>query len=187
MKDYWSDYLHPYDENHVIGLGAETDEAGRRIGVKLSLFNVTNFENPTEISKFIIGDGGSRTIAASEPHAFLFSRDKNLIVIPVKLNYTENHAFIVNISLENGFELRGTVGHPKIENDPDGISWYFNSAHHIKRSFYIDDSLFTISDSYLQIDDLNDLSHINRVELSNDPYVTWESQFICLYIEPFGP
>ncbi|MFQ5884634.1 MAG: beta-propeller domain-containing protein, partial [Thermoplasmata archaeon] len=40
----YSDYLHPYDENHIIGLGKDTHDMGDFAwfqGVKLSLFDVT--------------------------------------------------------------------------------------------------------------------------------------------------
>jgi uncharacterized secreted protein with C-terminal beta-propeller domain len=183
----WSDYLHPYDENHVIGLGREVAANGRREGVKLSLFNVTDIENPKEISKFVIGDSSTWTIAAQEPHAFLFSKEKNLIVIPVRINYTESSAYIINISMEHGFELRGNVSHPKNEYDPMDYNWYLTRAHYIKRSFYIDDTLFTLSSSFLQMDNLNDLNHINRIRLPNEPQRSWENQFICIYFEPIMP
>jgi uncharacterized secreted protein with C-terminal beta-propeller domain len=183
----WSDYLHPYDENHVIGLGREIAEDGRREGVKLSLFNVTDIENPEEISKLVIGDWRTRTIASQEPHAFLFSREKNLIVIPVELSYSESYAYIINISMEHGFELRGNVSHPKNDDNSDGYSWYFRQDHYIKRSFYIDDTLFTLSDGYLQMDELNELSYINRLMLPNEPQRTPQNQFMCIYIEPFIP
>jgi uncharacterized secreted protein with C-terminal beta-propeller domain len=44
----FSSYLHPYDENHIIGLGMENSS------VKLSLFDVTNVNAPTEIAKYIV-------------------------------------------------------------------------------------------------------------------------------------
>ena len=56
----YSNYLHPYDENHVIGIGKETiatengDFAWRQ-GVKVSLFDVSDVENPVEVGKIEIG------------------------------------------------------------------------------------------------------------------------------------
>jgi len=59
----YSDYLHPYDENHLIGVGKETVEAEEGDfawyqGVKISLFDVSDIENPTEMTKYEIGDRG---------------------------------------------------------------------------------------------------------------------------------
>ena len=54
----YSDYLHPYDENHIIGIGKDTVEAldsqkeSRNLdfawyqGIKIALFDVSDFENP---------------------------------------------------------------------------------------------------------------------------------------------
>ncbi|MGB5926154.1 MAG: beta-propeller domain-containing protein, partial [Dehalococcoidia bacterium] len=58
----YSDYLHPYDENHLIGIGKETTEEGEFAwyqGVKISLFDVSDVNNPQEISKLEIGDRGT--------------------------------------------------------------------------------------------------------------------------------
>jgi len=57
----YSDYLHPYDENHVIGVGKETVAAdwgdfSWYQGVKISLFDVSNVSNPVEIDKYEIGE-----------------------------------------------------------------------------------------------------------------------------------
>jgi uncharacterized secreted protein with C-terminal beta-propeller domain len=177
----WSDYLHPYDESHVIGLGME---GNGREGVKLSLFDVTDFSNPKEISKYVIGDRFSFTIAASDPHAFLFSREKNLLVIPVNLNYTTSYTYIFDITLEEGIQLKGTISHP--ENDAKQSTYYQYYYHRnpIKRLFYIDDTLYTLSDSYLKMNTLTDLSDINmigfpREEISDDTAV------MCIYLESF--
>ena len=82
----FSSYLHPYDETTLIGLGRESDENGRITGgVKLSLFDVSDVENPKEIDKYVLGDRSSNSIAINEHKAFLFSKDKNLLVIPVTM------------------------------------------------------------------------------------------------------
>jgi uncharacterized secreted protein with C-terminal beta-propeller domain len=179
----WSDYLHPYDENHVIGLGREAVVNGPMQGIKVSLFDVTDVENPKEISKFVIGDSSSSTIATSEPHAFLFSREKNLLVIPVQLNWTTSCAYVFDVTLDGGIQLKGTVSHPEVEEKQPGYYWYYY-MNAIKRSFYIDDTLYTLSDSYLQMNDLDDLSEINIVELPTGPTSNGAS-VMCIYISPF--
>jgi uncharacterized secreted protein with C-terminal beta-propeller domain len=179
----WSDYLHPYDENHIIGLGREATTAGWTQGVKLSLFDVTDVSNPKEVSKYVIGDRYTSTIAASEPHAFLFSREKNLLVIPVQLNYTTSSAYIFNITLDGGIQLKGTISHPKDEESQPGYYWYYY-MNSIKRSFYIDNTLYTLSDSHLKMNDLNDLSDISILELPSDTKLNGAS-VMCIYMAPF--
>ena len=86
----YSDYLHPYDETHLIGLGkdAVVDEGTEFAwyqGLKLALFDVSNVNAPREMAKIIIGDRGTSSEALYDPKAFLFDPSKNLLVIPVEL------------------------------------------------------------------------------------------------------
>ncbi len=86
----YSDYLHPYDETHLIGLGKDTVASDQGDfawyqGLKLSLFDVSDVNHPSEVAKIIIGDRGTNSEALSDPHAFLFDRTRNLLVIPVDL------------------------------------------------------------------------------------------------------
>lgn len=85
----YSDYLHLYDENHVIGVGKETipEEGGFswHQGVKISLFDVTDMTNPKELAKYEIGDRGTDSPVLRDHKAFLFNKEKNLLVIPVSV------------------------------------------------------------------------------------------------------
>ena len=84
----YSDYLQPYDENHIIGIGESTtpnpDENGmpRPTGLKIALFDVTNPEQPQELSTYVFPDG-SDSQALDDPKALLFSQSKNLLALPV--------------------------------------------------------------------------------------------------------
>ena len=93
----YSDYLHPYDENHVIGIGKEavdasTEEVGNRNldfawyqGVKIALFDISDVENPKEKAKFVIGDRGTDSPALSDHKALLFDKEKKILVLPISL------------------------------------------------------------------------------------------------------
>lgn len=178
----WSDYLHPYDENHVIGLGKEATLGGWTQGVKLSLFDVTNVSDPKEISKYVIGDSSSYTIAATDPHAFLFDREKNILVIPVNLNYTYNAAYVFDISQDNGFLLRNTIEHPN-ELPDEIVYWrYQGYDSYIQRSFYIDDTLYTLSNDYLKMNDLDDLQDINLIKLPNKETLSPSPPVMCIEV-----
>lgn len=47
----FSRYLHPYDEETVIGLGRQADSNGRQQGLKISLFDVSDCTSPKELAK----------------------------------------------------------------------------------------------------------------------------------------
>ncbi len=111
----YSTYLHPYDENHLIGIGMESEETIRRdqdgrvittgatiTGMKMSLFDVSDIQHPKQLDKTTIGD--SRTVSAilTNPKALLFSKEKSLLAIPVN-NYAED--FTSNDSDEYEYEI----------------------------------------------------------------------------------
>ncbi len=160
----YSDYLHPYDENHIIGVGKDTVDAGSFAwyqGVKIALFDVSDPKNPIEISKYVIGERGSDSYALRDHRAFLFSRSKNLLVIPISLvedggsswrygGYNWQGAYVFNVTLDGGFVLRGGITH---------------SDYSVKRSLYIDNVLYTISDGLVKMNNLEDLSEISEIEL----------------------
>ena len=91
----YSDYLHPYDETHIIGVGKEAIDAsedesfGRDFawyqGLKIAIFDVSDVNNPMESAKIVIGDRGTNSNALYDHKAFLFDKKKNLLVLPVNL------------------------------------------------------------------------------------------------------
>lgn len=179
----YSDYLHIYGENHVIGVGkeavpAEEGDFAWYQGVKISLFDVTNVSKPEEIAKYIIGERGTDSPVLRDHKAFLFDREKNLLVIPVLVadvdesKYPQGvppyaygepvwqgaYVFTVSLEPEEKIILRGTVTH--IENGD-----VMDSACHVTRAIYIGDILYTISESKVKLNSLPDLSEIKELNL----------------------
>ncbi len=137
----FSDYLHPYDETHLIGIGMLNSS------VKISLYDVTDPAHPSEMSTYLVGDGtGNGPSWASTPvlydhRAFLFDRERGLLVLPVSTEswgyrvpsegesmedgiavssaYNGSSwqgAYVFDVSLEKGLELAGRISHYAGEN-----------------------------------------------------------------------
>lgn len=98
----YSTYLQPYDENHIIGFGFQTEEIVRRnsqgrviststtiTGMKMALFDVSDISNPKVLSEQIIGDSKTNSTILKNHKALLFDKEKKLLAIPVR-NYTED-------------------------------------------------------------------------------------------------
>jgi inhibitor of cysteine peptidase len=167
----YSDYLHPYDKNHIIGVGKETaaNEWGgvSTKGLKLALFDVSDVEHPKQIDKVEIGDSGTDSAALSDHRAFLFDKNKNLLVIPARVVKTIDvpekfssgqqriwyGAYVFGVTPQRGFDLRGMVEH----STSGGYAWY-GSPYDVKRSLYIGDTLYTLSQKQILA---NSLSRIN--------------------------
>jgi uncharacterized secreted protein with C-terminal beta-propeller domain len=184
----YSDYLHPYDENHLIGfgkeaVGSETGDFAWYQGVKISLFDVSEVSKPKEIAKYEIGDRGTDSYALNDHKAFLFSKSKNLLVVPITLaeideekyphgvsdntygDYTFQGAYVFNISPESGINLKGRVSHVNDSSVFDKSGYYYYSPYSVKRSLYMDDVLYTVSDKRISMNNLDDLSSVNSVDL----------------------
>jgi inhibitor of cysteine peptidase len=169
----YSSYLHMYDENHVIGLGMENNT------VKLSLFDVTNVNNPTEIARYIVQGDYTSSDALYEPKAFLFDKAKELLVIPVsitqygvidggngasssgkdigitplqKSGYWQG-AYVFKLTVA-GFELEGGITHQENTNQQ---YYYGDYNQNVNRALYIGNTLYTVSNTK----DLTQIAEIN--------------------------
>ena len=197
----YSTYLHPYDDTHLIGIGMETEERVDRdldgkvistravvTGMKMSLFDVSDIKNPKQLSKTTIGD--SRTVSAilSNPKALLFSKEKELIAIPVN-NYNEDFEveessdtgaeisdfnykskdyvgegyFVYNVNLEDGFNLKGIINHEKSKS----VYYYYYDSR-LLRGLYIDNDLFTVSEDMLKVHTLDKLEEVSELKLKGE-------------------
>lgn len=176
----YSDYLHPYDETHLIGVGKETTGGipAWNQGIKISLFDVSNVTNPTQLFNYPIGDRGSDSPVLTDHKAFLFDQEKNLLVIPVQETKVDQSqypdgvpswtsgelvwqgAYVFDLTLDQGFQLKGKITH--INSDAD----LTNANYWIKRSLYIEDILYTVSDKTVKLNNLEDLEFIKDIVLS---------------------
>jgi inhibitor of cysteine peptidase len=178
----YSDYLQPYDENHLIGIGKETVEAESGYfswyqGIKISMFDVSNVNNPVQTSKVTIGDRGSDSPVLNDHKALLFDKQRDLLVIPVTLaevdpsqypNGVPDNAYgtqvwqgvyVYNITLTNGFMLKGNITHAETAEMPP-------STLYVNRALYIGDVLYTISQGKIELNSLADLSLLKEISLS---------------------
>ena len=184
----FSTYLHPYDENIIIGIGKETiedkwGEIAWQQGVKISLFDVSDVTDPKELAKLEIGDRGTESNALYDHHAFLFSRARNLLVLPILEaqidetdfadgkapddwygEYVYQGAYVFDIS-EEGIELRGKVTHIEDSTEFLRSGYWFESDYQVERSLYIEENLYTLSNGMLKVNSLSSLEELAAIEL----------------------
>lgn len=188
----FSSYLHPYDENHIIGLGMENHT------VKLALFDVTNVNAPREIAKYTVPGDYSYSQAQYDPKAFLFDLTKQLLVIPVSItNYgvvnggsgttippsvgvpdskstttpsTQGGYWegvcVFKLTIAGGFELRGGITHQS--TTATSLYYYGDYSLTVNRALYIGNTLYTVSNAMVKLNSLTstpDLATIAEVNL----------------------
>lgn len=195
----YSTYLHPYDENHIIGIGMETKEIINRnsngkvisttakvVGMKMALFDVSNVNSPVQISSVVIGDSRTTSAILTNPKALLFSKEKSLIAIPVN-NYSQDFEvtlsnnyetminnytkyskpynaegyFVYNINVQDGFNLKGVITHEKTN------ATYYYSNSKLLRGLYIDNNLYTVSETMIKVNELDSLKAVGELKLKN--------------------
>ena len=172
----YSDYLHPYDENHIIGFGKdaavvaneegswgwvdEDNTAAYYQGMKIAMFDVTDPTNPIEMWKEEIGDRGTESELLNNHKALLFSKEKNLLAFPIRVAEIKDKnvkawtygdttfvgAYVYELTLENGFKLKAKLTNLD-ENDWKRSGNYYYGDKSIDRLIYIGNNLYTIADS----------------------------------------
>ena len=164
----YSSYLHPYDETHVIGIGKNTEDNGyggvTSTGIKISMFDVSDLNNPKEIFKTSIGEEYGYSEALDNHKAVLCSREKEILAIPVSVYDDEERfqgAVIFSIDLENKeFVEKAKIG--SNDNEYKTYDEYYNDI--IKRIIYIGDYLYTLSDKKVNIIDMNTFKIVDKIE-----------------------
>ncbi len=181
----YSDYLHPYDENHVLGFGKDTvdptelEAAGRTVdfewyqGMKVGLFDVTDVNNPIEQFKVVIGDRGTDSPLLYDHKALLFDKDKNIIAFPVKVaqlpdevkdpnmplntygDYIFQGAYVFGLDLQKGFNLKAKISHYTETEVADKAGYYWYGPKDIERVLYIGNYLYTVSKGMVKANDMN--------------------------------
>ena len=96
----YSGYLHPIDENLVLGIGQEATETGRTMGTKVTLFDVSDLDNPTALDTWAPGGGGSSS-AEWDHRAFLWWAPLDLAVLPFQ-DWNSGEAAAVALRIADG-------------------------------------------------------------------------------------
>lgn len=187
----YSNYLHPYDENHIIGFGKDTIELGQKggngesmafyTGMKMALFDVTDVNNPRELFVEKIGDRGTDSELLSNHKALLFSKDKDLLAFPVSIaevkgsevqrgfpaygEFTFQGACVYHIDLAGGFKLKGRITHLSDQDYLMAGNYWYHSDKNVSRILYVDDVLYTLSGKYIKANSLDSLAEIGTLEI----------------------
>jgi len=140
------------------------------------LFDVSDVHNPLVLDEVVIGNPRTNSMALDDHRSFLFDKNKNVLSIPIHgradalvgdtgissdipRNQQWYGFYVYGLDTTKGFDFKG-----KIQHSTDNDSWPY--SHTSPRSFYIEDVLYTISDSYLKMNDLQDIEYeINSIKL----------------------
>ena len=114
----YSGQLHPLTDTLILGIGQEATEEGRATGAKITLFDVSDLNNPIDLDTWTAPN--SWTGAEWDHKAFLWWPQESLAVLPIQ-NYQEQFwgAVAFRIDAEEGaITEAGRISH---EPDQDGV------------------------------------------------------------------
>lgn len=177
----YSNYLHPIDENHILGFGKDAEQYGSTAyyqGMKMALFDVTDVSNPKQEFEEKIGDRGTDSDLLYNHKALLYDPERNLLAFPVTVNtvkdnngsatqYGEfefNGAYVYNFSVDSGFQFKGKITH-LTDEDYLKAGNYFDYQKKIDRILYANGNLFTTSSFGIQAHNADTLQLIKSIEI----------------------
>jgi len=129
----YSSYLHPIDEDRILGIGKEGSK------VKLSLFNVSDPEEPFEEDKYMMDEYYSE--ALNNHHAFLMDHKFKIFFMP-----GSKGGYIFSYE-NNELELKKSIGDV-----------------YPKRALFIDDYLYIVTDYSVVVLDENTWDRVKELD-----------------------
>ncbi|MCI8556431.1 MAG: hypothetical protein HFI19_01445 [Lachnospiraceae bacterium] len=130
----FSEYLHFYGENQLLGIGMEADEeTGQEEGMKLSMFDISNPAEPKEQSKLNLKDY-NYSEALWDHHAVLIDTTENLIGFEAE---GSNGGAYWKDYLVYAYEDGAFTQKLKIQTKTDDRTWYRTRGTFIGETFYL--------------------------------------------------
>jgi inhibitor of cysteine peptidase len=131
----YSAYLHPIDDSTIIGIGKEGST------VKVSLFDVSDAENPQELDKYVLTEYWSDILSTHT--AFLIDKKHEVFFLP-----GSSGGYIFSYA-GNKLELVKSI-----------------SENNVKRALYINDYMYILTDSKIVVVDENTWQRVKELELN---------------------
>jgi len=143
----YSAYLHPIGEDKLLGIGQDADEEGRRKGVKIELFDISDFENPSSLDSITLAKGTYAEVEFNHKALAYRSRD-HLFAFPFSNYGTElnnyqhsNHLGIYQVT-NNSLKSYETLNdNSQNWGEHRGLIFDLNATSYV--SFFSDDTVIT--------------------------------------------
>ncbi|MGF1508035.1 MAG: beta-propeller domain-containing protein [Myxococcota bacterium] len=152
----FSTYIHFLDDDHLLTIGEHVPDpsfpdADFPRGLKLSVFDVSDFANPTE--KFVAYLGDAFSEATYDHKAFNYFPARSTLAIPAA-DYRFDGAFsselrLFEVNAETGIQPLGAIAMGDMFTEPD--AWGYSYSPYVRRSVLADDYAYAISDAGIRV------------------------------------
>ena len=175
----YSDYLHALGDNHLIGVGRSvvtmSSWGGEEPGAaQLSLFNVSDLNNPTVVQQIELGGMHSWSYVTQTHKAFTLMPDEGLLAIPMRL--TDEDTTTVEYDLEafygvvcfevdpeTGFTELGRLA--TVATAATGYETWYPSGDFWMRAAFIGNTVYAVSADGVRAAPVSDFSETSEVTL----------------------
>ncbi|MGB0590591.1 MAG: beta-propeller domain-containing protein [Myxococcota bacterium] len=191
----FSSYMHPMDESHLLTIGRDATDEGRIEGLQFQIFDVSDPAAPALVQKTVLGDSWNTWSEAQyDHHAFNYFAARGLLGLPVSgWEYDEQndeHGWygryvsklqLFKVDAETGIVPAGTITHDSLfeqyEGGQDDCMRYYSYGweSQIRRSVFMDDIVYTISNLGVRAHDTRDLeagsiTEVLTLDEAHNPY-----------------
>jgi len=173
----FSTYMQRLDDTHVLAIGFTADDHESFAffnGIQVQIFDVTDLANPKLAWKYVIGTRGSSSEALTNHLAFNYFPPKKMLALPITVcegggdgRYATNMTFAgvmaLDISLDKGISEHGRlpfVDASTVSPTDNCDKWWTDSKSLVKRSIFMDDFIYGLSDAQMRVAGLSSMSTV---------------------------
>lgn len=154
----FSNYMHPWGEGLLLGIGADANETTGISGdVKLSMFDISDPENVSEKSKEIIEYLRNSDIGTNHKE-ILVDYNKNLIGFAAGGDFY----YLYSYSNDKGFELKDILDVPQYLDSQGNYDYYYWTSNNV-RGIYIGEYFYVCSGVGINSYKLSDFSEVDSL------------------------
>ena len=181
----FSTYIHAIEDDKLLTIGVGGDEFGVNWETQVSMFDVADFANPGLVDTHVLSKEAnwSWSEAMREHKAFQYWAPQQLLAVPVSTYRADSlqrgwQYFsvleLVTVDTTDGLDRKGSIDHSHLYNRDPNVYW--NNID-IRRSFFMGDYIYAISDRGITAHDVDTLTLKSEVLLPgytpNDLYWWW--------------
>lgn len=145
----FSEYLHFYGENKLLGVGMDANEEGEIGGIKLSMFNTKNPKNVKEEKKYVLKAAYDAEVLTNH-HAILIDPEKNLFGFAVSGDESAEY-YLFRYDKKKGFQ-------PIFNKTLDGSGYGV-------RGLYMGNTFYLVQDNEIAAYSMDSFEKLARISI----------------------
>jgi len=154
----FSNYLHPIDGSLILAIGQNATKSGRTDGLMISLFDVSNFANPTRVREYVEDSSASSSDAQYDHRAFRYLPESKLLILPLNINsWATKESFdgfvVYDVDESEPFSKKFNISHF------DGAKGCWSRKHLSSRSMTFNGDVMTLKGHKVLSHSLEDESY----------------------------